>query len=260
MAQHRGLLGDIENDLLSDRPLADVLRKVVILGGRAGSPELREWASQELKGFSGVEAEDLPPYRRIMAPLLMDAVTGSSYVERQSLPYSSLPDFVREQMPEELPIRVGVGELEAWVQNDKPISIGMPGADVVGHYFDENSGNPFQKIHRIYWSIAPMVIVGILDQVKTALAELIGELIAATPNSQETPTPEQAAQAVSVAISGSKGARVTVTTQQSGGSSTVSAPPEDDEPTWWTKGRKIGAVIVGVFTIIGAIAAVLVLF
>ena len=260
MAQHRGLLGDIENDLLSDRPIADVLRKVVILGGRAGSAELRDWASQELKGFSGVEAEDLPPYRRILAPILMDAVTGSTLVERQSLPYSSLPDFVRELMPEALPIRVGVGELEAWVQNGKPILISLPRADHIGDFFDRSSGNPFQKIHRIYWSVSPAVIIGILDQVKTALAELIGELIAGTSDSQDVPTPEQAAQAVSVAISGSKGARVTVTTQQSGGSSSVAASPQDSEPTWWTRGRKIGAVVVGFFTIIGAIAAVLVLF
>lgn len=220
MAQHRGLLGDIENDLLSDRPIADVLRKVVILGGRAGSAELRDWASQELKGFSGVEAE----------------------------------------VPEALPIRVGVGELEAWVQNGKPILIALPGADVIGDYFDRSSDNPFQKIHRIYWSVSPAVIIGILDQVKTALAELIGELIAGTPGSRDVPTPEQAAQAVSVAISGSKGARVTVTSQQSGGSSSFAVPPQDTEPTWWTRGRKVGAVVVGLFTIIGSIAAVLVLF
>lgn len=163
-------------------------------------------------------------------------------------------------MPEELPIRVGIGELEAWAQNGKSIPIAIPGADLVGDYFDRSSGNPLQKIHRIYWSVSPVVVVGILDQVKTALAELIGELIAAIPDSQDTPTPEQAAQAVNVAISGSKGARVTVTTQQSGSSTSVAAPHEDNEPTWWTRGRRIGAVIVGIFTIIGAVAAVLVLF
>lgn len=260
MAQHRGLLGDIENDLLSDRPIADVLRKVVILGGRAGSAELRDWASRELKGFSDAEVEDLPPYRRILAPMLMDAVTGPTIVRRQPLPYSMLPDFVREKMPEELPIRVGVGELEAWAKSGESISISVPGAEIIGHHFDQKSGNPFQKINRIYWSISPAVIIGILDQVKTALAELIGELIAGTPNSQDTPTPEQAAQAVNVAISGSKGARVTVTTQQSGESSSLATPPQDIEPTWWTRGRKIGAAAVGLSTIIGAIAAVVVLF
>lgn len=104
------------------------------------------------------------------------------------------------------------------------------------------------------------MIIGILDQVKTALAELIGELIAATPSSQDTPTAEQAAQAVNVAISGSKGARVTVTTQQSGESSLLATPPQDTEPAWWNRGRKIGAAIVGLSTIIGAIAAVVVLF
>jgi AbiTii len=259
MAQHRGLLGDIESDLLSDRPLADVLRKVVILGGRAGSAELREWASQELKGFFGVDTDKLPPYRIIVAPILANATTGSTHVQRQPIPYSGLPDYVREQMPEELPVRNGVGELEAWVKQGEPISISLPGAEVIAAHLDRASGNPFQNIYQLYWSISPVVVSGILDQIRTALAELVGELIAATPESQETPTREQAAQAVSVAVSGSKN-RVTVTTQQSGASSSVATPPPEEEPTWWTRGRKIGAVVVGVFTIIGAIAAVLVLF
>lgn len=260
MAQHRGLLGDIEKDLLSDQPIASILRKVVILGGRAGSVELRDWASQELKGFSGVEGDELPPYRRIMAPMLMDAVTGASIVERQTLPYSMLPDFVREAMPEELPIRVGVGELESWAKSGKAILIAVPGAEIIGQHIDRESRDPFQHIHRIYWSVSPAVIIGILDQVKTALAELVGELIAGTPSSQDNPTAEQAARAVNVAISGSKGARVTVTTLQSGDSSSLATPPADTEPTWWTLGRKIGAAVVGLFTIIGAVAAVLVLF
>ena len=39
----QGLLREIERDLLDGKPLADLLRKCVVLGGRAGSPELREW-------------------------------------------------------------------------------------------------------------------------------------------------------------------------------------------------------------------------
>jgi hypothetical protein len=39
----QGLLREIERDLLDGKPLADLLRKCVVLGGRAGSPKLREW-------------------------------------------------------------------------------------------------------------------------------------------------------------------------------------------------------------------------
>jgi AbiTii len=39
----QGLLREIERDRLDGKPLADLLRKCVVLGGRAGSPELREW-------------------------------------------------------------------------------------------------------------------------------------------------------------------------------------------------------------------------
>lgn len=47
-AQRPSLLAEVERDLLDGKPLADLLRKCVILGGRSGSHELRDWASKEL--------------------------------------------------------------------------------------------------------------------------------------------------------------------------------------------------------------------
>ena len=258
MVASRGLLNEIEEDLLSGKPLSDLLRKTIILGGRAGSAELRDWASRELKGFVGTSMEEMPEHRVIMAPLLADAVTGSSQVTGQPLPSGSLPDFAKE-ITEEFPVRQGVGELEAWVQKGKTVNIAVPGSEVIGAHIDRASGNPWQKIYSIYWAISPEVLAGVLDRIRTALAELIGELIVAEPTSG-TPTPEQAAQAVNVAVHGSK-ARVTVTTAQStqGGSAAV-APPQQAESGWWTRSRRIGAFIVGAATIIGAAAAVFVLF
>jgi hypothetical protein len=46
------LLSELESDVVSDRPLADVLRKCIILGGRVDSVELRDWATKELRGYS----------------------------------------------------------------------------------------------------------------------------------------------------------------------------------------------------------------
>lgn len=94
MATDSSLLAEIERDVLDGRPLADLLRKCIMLGGRSGSQDLRYWAGKELRGYQG--DTDLPPYRSVSAPILIDAVTGNSWVKGQSVPESGLPDFVRD--------------------------------------------------------------------------------------------------------------------------------------------------------------------
>jgi len=130
-----------------------------------------------------------------------------------------------------------------------------------GEYFDRNSGNPFQHTDRVYWSIAPSAIHGVIDNIRTTLTELVTELIASVPRGQEVPTAEQADNAFNVAVHGKK-SQITITAPQiSGGSASTidqrtAGPAADPDPAWWTLGRKIGAFIVGMFIILGAIAAI----
>ncbi len=112
------LLSEIERDLLDGKPLADLLRKCVMLGGRSGSVELRDWASKELRGYD--VGDELPAYRTVGAPILADTVTGSAIVTGQRMPLSGFPDFVQENISEEFPLRQGVGELEALVKDRDP--------------------------------------------------------------------------------------------------------------------------------------------
>jgi len=65
MPQHEGnLLNEIQRDALDARtPVANTLRKLVALGGVAGSTELQTWASLELRGYFGSSVE-LPDYRK----------------------------------------------------------------------------------------------------------------------------------------------------------------------------------------------------
>lgn len=254
MVAERGLLGQIEDDLLAGKPLADLLRKTIILGGRAGSTELRDWASHELNGFIGTATEDMPPHRIIMAPLLLDAVTGNTQVTGQNLASENLPDFA-SAITEQFPLRQGVGELEAWVQKGEMLCIQVPSAGVIGAHIDRASGNPYQKIYSIYWAISPLVVAGVIDKVRTSLAELMGELIVVIP-ADATPTPEQAAQALNVAVNGSKNRITVLANQNAGGELTAISSPEKEETGWWSRGRKIGAAFVGLATIIGTIVAV----
>jgi hypothetical protein len=76
---------------------------------------------------------------------------------------------------------------------------------------------------------------------------------------EEIPSPELTDQAVRVAVHGSKN-RITLSTAQAreGGTATV-APQEPDKRGFWTTSRRIGALVVGLATIAGAVAAILAL-
>lgn len=98
---HNSLIAQIESDALDDNvPVASALRKCSVLGGKSGSEKLRDWATRELQGYPGVE--DLPSYRAINAPLLVDGIRGNYKVTRQPFPPMSLPDFAREHITEEV--------------------------------------------------------------------------------------------------------------------------------------------------------------
>lgn len=268
MATGSTLLAEIERDLLDGRPLADLLRKCILLGGQSGSQELRAWASKELRGY---EPEDeLPKYRTVDAPILLDGVAGPHQFKGQLVPETSLPSFVRESgLGDHIDFRKGVGELEAIVADrghDDPIHIAFPGGDLVGEYFDKGSGNPFQHTHRVYWSVVPATIHGLLDNVRTTLTELVTELLGSVSRGQEIPTAEQADNAFNVAVHGRR-STVTITTSQASGASTSSVTQQSPatnaargEPGWWTFAHTVWAGIVSLCLVAGAIAAIIVVF
>jgi AbiTii len=73
------LLHEIENGAFDQKTsIAALLRKVIILGGQAGSEEMPDWASRVLDGY-GPE-DELPPYRRFSAPLCVDTVNSADVV------------------------------------------------------------------------------------------------------------------------------------------------------------------------------------
>jgi hypothetical protein len=120
-------------------------------------------------------------------------------------------------------------------------------------------GDEFQRVMEVYWAVSGPALQGIVDRVCTALAELIGELLAGMPEGQDMPSAELTNQAVNVTVSGRR-SRVTVTAAQSGPAGVSNVTPatkEDAESPFWTTARKIGAVIVGVATIVAAVVAIL---
>jgi hypothetical protein len=167
-----------------------------------------------------------------------------------------IPDFARDDINERLPLRMSVNEIQNMVnqnQNDRTVQLQPPGGPDILTYMNstrEMNG----RIVSLYWSVSTIELEGVLDQIRTRLAELIAELRSATPRGQELPSPAPAANAVNFVING-RGNRVSIAHAADG--STITSPPDEAPRRFWTTARIAGAAIVGLFTIAGTVLAAL---
>lgn len=211
------LIAELQKDVLSDKPLNNCLRKCVVLGGQLGSVELREWASRELRGYDDLDF--LPPYRRVLAPLMISGMNVRLRYTGHQITRAAIPESMREYVPEDLSLMHGIGEIEAMVSNatDGSLRMGHPGFPNIVQYWNHELGS-YESVTELYWLVSVSALQGVIDQVRTTLAELVAELDAGTPRGEELPPLELATQAVHVAVNGAK-SRVTVTSAQAGGGS-----------------------------------------
>jgi AbiTii len=255
VARSHDLIAEIEQDVLDpNASIATALRKCVALGGRSGSEQLRDWATRELKGYAGID--EIPAYRVIQAPLMVDAVSGNVQITHQQFPPSGIPDWAQEHISERLELRYGAGEIEEFCKDGNGVHLQPPGASDLTRVMNAESDRPYQHIVSLYWAVAPAALRGVLDQIRTALTQLVAELRANMTGGETVPSAEAANQAVSVVVTG-KRSKVSVTSAQaSGGGSATVATPEADSG-FWTRWRKVGAFVVGVATIGGTVFAIL---
>ncbi|OEV11446.1 hypothetical protein [Streptomyces nanshensis] len=261
----RTLVGEIERDALDDSvPLSSVLRKCIALGGAVNSDQLREWAGKELRGY---ESEDeVPKYRIVGAPLKIDAFIGPRQITGQQISPNDLPAFAKKRIGEEVRLRMGVRELEdsANVKPEKAyVQLTPGGATDIARAIDQASGELFQKITALYWVVSKASIVGVLDQVRTTLTELVAELRVTVSDEESDPSSEAIGNALHVAVHGSPKARITLTTAQSHGKSIIknadASPDDNDDGTFWTRNKK-AAFVAGAVAVLAGVATVLRLF
>jgi AbiTii len=234
-------------------PIAAVLRRCVVLGGRSGSEALRDRATRELKGYHG--EEELPDYRVVAAPLMIDGFSGNVHLTGRQIAPSNLPEFAQEYITETVEVRDGVGGLEALAAQDQ-IKLGPPGASNLTPLMSAEAG-PYRHVESLYWSVSPSTMRGVLDQIRTSLTQLVAELRASMPAGESLPSAAAADQAVQV-IQGGRRNRLTITTAQAAEATSASADTgAAEESGFWTTGRRIGAFLVGLATIAGAAAAVI---
>ena len=105
-------------------------------------------------------------------------------------------------------------------RSDSPVKFTLPGAPVIAAELDRASGQPFQHTHSLYWSVSTSSIRGVVEKVRTALAELAGEILARVSPDQEELPKEAVDQAVTFIITGER-ARVDVTSSQATGKATI---------------------------------------
>lgn len=255
------LVDQIEADALDENAsLAGALRKCVILGGKAGSEQLRDWATRELEGYYG-EGVELPDYRVVAGQIQVDAAVSNGLVSQQPIPPSSLPDFVREKVSEKCELRGGVGEIEALAQgaesSGQSVKLSLPMGTDIARVMNFEANNPSQQILSVYWALATPAVRGVIDQIRTALTKLVAELRATTPADQDIPSTAAANEAIHVVVTGKRN-KINLTSSQASGlgatASTTVAGPEP-ESGFWTTSRRIGATIVGLAGVAGAIFA-----
>jgi hypothetical protein len=251
--RRRSLLSQIERGAADGRSdLADVLRQCITLGGHARSAELRDWARRELDGYRGAE---VPSYRRLEAPLLLDGLQGHWQLRRKQISVYDLPDFAQEAMREGLTIPFGIAELERLARKSDPIDLQPAGADDLVYFMNHSAGYNVQ-VERLYYSASPTSIHGIVDQIRTNLVALAAELRASAVASDGVPTAAAADQAVKVVVKGF--ARVNVAVGENAIASATSNNPVTNGrdaarvPSWI---RGPWVIAIGVTTILGGIAA-----
>lgn len=175
------LLAALESDIIADAAVAPTLRKVILLGGRAGSSELRDWASLELSGYD--DEASLPAYRRVPAPICIDANVGNTRRTGQIISPSILPTYARDLFSNGPTFFQGIGTIEAMAREARidggNLTLTHRNAMDVCAALD--AGQPFQETTALYWKVSAASIEGIVEHVKTTLAELVAAMRSRTP-------------------------------------------------------------------------------
>lgn len=205
-----GLLAQIEAGVVDHKvPLSSLLQSCIVLGGQAGSEKMRDWARQELNGYVG--ADTVPDYRHIPAALMAMITNSAGYNGRTTrIDPSVFPHQIREIIYEKVDLEdailgEGIGELEALASQVTPETRLIPSwASFIADTLNQYNMAPNSRVAEVYWSVSNASIRGLLVRVRTALAELVAELIMLTPRDQEVPDKIAADQAIQFVITGDR--------------------------------------------------------
>jgi hypothetical protein len=132
---------------------------------------------------------------------------AASFSVAQRLYATQLPSFFNEKFDVEVVLLGGgIGELEALTKSgDKQHRLSPGWSSLLvemlnEHYVDAATSH----VAAAYWEVSNASFEGLLVRVRTALAELVAELIALTPQDQEVPDKLAADQATQLVVTGDR--------------------------------------------------------
>lgn len=125
----------------------------------------------------------------------MDGFAGMYQFKEQPVSMFDLPDFARDDLGNELRLGKGVGQIESLIARSAGQTVQL-GDVMAADLTVLMSLNSRRQVLQLHWAVHPSALEGVLDQVRTRLIQLVGELRATMPRGQHDPTPTQVAQAL----------------------------------------------------------------
>jgi hypothetical protein len=212
MASERGtgLLGQIEAGVVDHTvPLSSLLQSCIVLGGQAGSEKMRDWARQELHGYGG--SDNVPGYRRVPAALMAMVTNRAGYNGRpvrfdDSVFPQQIREIIREKVDlEEAILSHGIGQLEAMAsEGTQEHQLIPPWSTFIADTMNERNMVSNGRVADVFLSVPNVAIQGVLVRIRTALAEMVAELVALTPPGQDVPNKEAADQVAQFVVTGDR--------------------------------------------------------
>jgi hypothetical protein len=229
-----GPLAKIEAGIFDDKPLSSLLTMCIVLGGRAGSESFQSWARQELNGYVGVgKAIKLPEYRTIGAPFFAWVTNYAGFNGfRQQLFRGELPESLQEFDCDTLHLVQGIGELEGFPASDDSIRLQPSQVGAIVRALNDANQAYQSQVESVFWEVGSGAIQGVLVRIRAALADLVSELITATPASQDVPDKAVADHAVLMITGNQNVVNYSPQIASDGGQNnvTVGSPDTPDEP------------------------------
>jgi len=224
-----------------EEPISHALRLCLLAGKKLDSPELAEWAKNELEGYPSDIT--LPPYRELPAQLKMDYLNGSLLARDQTVDASLIePDIL--PLLQTVPMRGSVAELEAHVRTGEDtlrIHHSISGS-LKTMIRGRAKNSEFLSISDVYWVLSVAQVEAALGSVRTRVLEITEDLGVAVET--EMGDPQAVVQQHLLTVSAGDSSPVTI--NSASGSSNAqqqlqaaSQPPRFWETAWWTVGKAI---------------------
>ena len=156
-------------------------------------------------------AETVPEYRHVTVALTarITNMAGRNSITQHfddSVFNPQIREIIREKVDvQDAIIPFGIGRLEAMASEDTDSQYLVPEwAGFIADMLNEHHMRPGSRVADVYWPVPRSAIQGILVRIRTALAELIAELVALTPEGQDVPDKMAADQGVKFVLTGDR--------------------------------------------------------